>query len=191
MYEFTATDYKSEMKSYVESLHAKVSAREITTAEAQGIVQGLTDAYVESTGERPDYRILERLGTVLLYDTYSDTYQDKMTRDEYPIESPTQETRRVEGRHQAKDIVGRKEVSFVWALEIASNGEDMRPLTRTNNRKMREALGQTLRDKEVQARNKDRRKRRNAFIRGDIPGAITVRISDGKVTRRPPEEHNP
>lgn len=175
MYEFTETDYKSDMKSYVESLHAKVLSKEIAPDEAMRKSERLIDAYVESTGLRPDGSILERLGTIVILHIINDPTPWKTQNTEYPIESERQIKDYYAGLFgEVPDNAGSDgKIHGLPTKRERTRGED--------NHVHQKAL----------ARNKARRKRRNAFIRGDTPGSFTVRISDGLITRYPSEVRSP
>jgi hypothetical protein len=69
--------------------------------EHAAYVQPAIDRWFDkgAKGERPvtpspDTALLERLADAILYEELTDTHPDKMTREEYPIMSMTQESRR-------------------------------------------------------------------------------------------------
>lgn len=157
-------DLKGLLNGIIDDLFTKVKRRPIEeTIEA---VRDVTDAYVEEVGERPGITELDRMATLILNEQITDPHPDKMTREEYPIESGTQRARREYGRHQAKEINGRREVSLSWADEVGADGRDYRPQTRDNNRKMRDVLGgQPFTDKSVLKANRERKKRRRDAVK--------------------------
>lgn len=54
----------------------------------------LTEEYIERHGKRPPASVLSRLATYVLLDTLTDSHPDKITREEYPILSKSQQKRR-------------------------------------------------------------------------------------------------
>lgn len=122
-YVFT-NDYKSDLRRHIDALFAdKVSTRQ----QRVDAVQRLTDAYIEHAGERPDVIQLDRLATLILREELTDSHPDKMSRNEYPLLSSTQQ----DERHN-------DEVSPKLSEEVGTDGRDYRPRTRNNNRKMKE-----------------------------------------------------
>lgn len=123
----SCSDYKSKLHEIIDDLYYEVKSHPISYTIEK--VRKVTDAYVEEVGVRPDVISLDRMATLILNEEITDTFPDKMSRDEFPIMSDTQREERL-----------KDEVSSVWADEIGSDGVDYRPRTRDNNRKMRSAL---------------------------------------------------
>jgi hypothetical protein len=78
------TDYKNTFVQEVD----KLTKQDLTVEFKNKLIQGLTDAYVEQTGEVPDSYELSRLATWLVEDKENDP--DKVTNTEYPILSESQ-----------------------------------------------------------------------------------------------------
>lgn len=157
-------DYKTQFETYVnmlitslrESDSSAISNRDVRAEE----IKSLTDAYVRTVGERPEPNQLERLADVMLCEELYDTHPDKMTREEYPIMSEHQLSRRHSG-----------EVSMKVAEEY---GVDRRcykpPVRRKRTRK------ETWRiDREAKSRNEERRKAYREFTR-----VQAVRVYNGR-----------
>lgn len=84
-------DYKTAFIAAVDDLIAE----EIEDRQDRGrAIEALTDAYIDSVGERPVPEQLDRLADYLLREELTDDHPDKMTRNEYPIMSRVQEERR-------------------------------------------------------------------------------------------------
>ena len=158
---FTRGNYKTKLHEVINALYAKVKTRPMQ--ETIDDVRLLTDAYIEETGERPEVIALERMATLILNEEITDKNEHKMSHNEYPIMSDTQQDYRYD-----------REVSLTWAEEVGSDGIDYRPQTRDNNRKMRAVLNGNLRDKDARARNKERRKRYREFTK--VQPVITYRL---------------
>lgn len=54
----------------------------------------LIEHYIERHGKRPPASVLSRLATYILLDTLTDSHPDKISREEYPILSKSQQKRR-------------------------------------------------------------------------------------------------
>jgi hypothetical protein len=78
------TDYKNTFVHEVD----KLVKQDLTVEFKNKLIQGLTDAYVEQTGEVPDSYELSRLATWLVEDKENDP--DKVTNTEYPVLSESQ-----------------------------------------------------------------------------------------------------
>ena len=78
---------------------------------------------MEAVGELPEPKQLERLADLLLYEELSNTHPDKMAREEYPIMSEHQLSRRHSG-----------EVSMKVAEEYGSDRRNYKPLYVGNER---------------------------------------------------------
>jgi hypothetical protein len=66
----------------------KLIAQDLTVEFKNKLVQGITDAYVDQTGEVPDSYELTRLATWIVEDKSRDP--DKVTNTEYPVLSAGQ-----------------------------------------------------------------------------------------------------
>lgn len=110
----------------IDELWAQTKAGNLPRAERFKAIESLTDEYIAATGKRPEPAQLDRLATLCLYEEITDPHPDKMTRDEFPIMSDTQE----EERHA-------DEVSEVWAESIGTDGKDYRVQTKEYRRKLR------------------------------------------------------
>lgn len=150
----TNGDYKAQFETYVNTLitslresdSSAISNRDVRAEE----IKSLTDAYVGRVGERPEPKQLERLADLLLYEELSNTHPDKMTREEYPIMSDYQLSR----RHS-------REVSMKVAEEYGVDRRNYKPpFRRKRTRK------ETWRiDREAKSRKEERRKMYREFTR--------------------------
>lgn len=116
-------------------------------------IKSLTDAYVETVGERPEPKQLERLTNLLLHEELSDTRPDKMTLEEYPIMSSDQEPR----RHG-------KEVPMKVAEEYGVDRRCYKPPVR--RKRTRKEIWKI--DREAKSRNKERRKVYREFTKVQV-----------------------
>lgn len=123
-------DYKAQFSEYVSLLFHLAKTGESTAEERVRKVGELTEAYFSHVGKHADWAQLDRLGSLILRDELTDPHPDKMTLEEYPIMSESQ-----------RDERAIKEVSLIWADEVATDGRDYRLQTRDSNRKMREISG--------------------------------------------------
>jgi hypothetical protein len=82
------TDYKKSFTLEVD----KLIKQDLTTEFKNKLIQSLTDAYVDQTGEVPDSYELTRLGSWIVEDKVNDP--DKVTNTEFPILS--------EGQHKLR-----------------------------------------------------------------------------------------
>ncbi|PEF71703.1 hypothetical protein [Bacillus cereus] len=147
-------DYKTQFETYVnmlinslrESDSQAISNRDVRAEE----IKSLTDAYVGTVGERPEQKQLERLADLLLYEELHDTHPDKVAREEYPIMSDHQLSRRHSG-----------EVSMKVAEEYGVDRRNYKPPVR--RKRTRKETWQI--DKEVKSRNEERRKAYREFTR--------------------------
>ncbi|PFF13825.1 hypothetical protein CN324_28075 [Bacillus anthracis] len=153
----TTGDYKTQFETYVtmlitnrrESDSGAISNRDVRTKE----IKSLTDAYVGTVGERPEPKQLERLADLLLYEELHDTHPDKMTREEYPIMSDHQLSRRHSG-----------EVSMKVAEEYGVDRRNYKPPVR--RKRTRKETWQI--DREAKSRNEGRQKAYREFTRVQI-----------------------
>lgn len=147
-------DYKTQFETYVSTLitslresdFSAISNRDVRAKE----IKSLTDAYMGTVGERPEPKQLEKLADLLLYEELSDTHSDKMAREEYPIMSEHQLSRRHSG-----------EVSMKVAEEYGSDRRNYKPPVRRKRTRK-----ETWRiDREAKSRNEERRKAYREFTR--------------------------
>lgn len=145
-------DYKTQFETYVNTLITTrresdsdaISNRDVRARE----IKSLTDAYVGTVGERPEPKQLERLADLMLYEELSNAHPDKMAREEYPIMSDHQLSRRHSG-----------EVSMKVAEEYGVDRRNYKPPVR-RKRTRRE----TWRiDRDAKSRNEVRRKAYREF----------------------------
>lgn len=115
-----------ELNARIDELWKRTKAGKLPRKQRFVAVEELTEEYYRATGKQPDWKALDKLATLCLYEEVTDPHPDKMTRDEYPIMSDTQE----EKRHA-------DEVSDKWAEEIGTDGRDHRKKSRENMRRMR------------------------------------------------------
>ncbi|MED1088322.1 hypothetical protein [Bacillus mycoides] len=147
-------DYKTQFETYVNTLittlresdSSAISNRNVCAEE----IKSLTDANVGTVGQRPEPKQLERLADLLLYEELHDTHPDKMTREEYPIMSDHQLSRRHSG-----------EVSMKVAEEYGVDRRNYKPPVR--RKRTRKETWQI--DREAKSRNEERRKRYREFTR--------------------------
>ncbi|WP_088322547.1 hypothetical protein [Bacillus cereus] len=150
-------DYKTQFETYVntliislrESNSSAISNRDVRAKE----IKLLTDAYVEAVGERSEPRQLERLADLMLYEKLHDTHPDKMTREEYPIMSDHQLSRRHSG-----------EVSMKVAEEYGVDRRCYKPPVR--RKRTRKEMWQI--DRDAKSRNEERRKVYREFTRVQV-----------------------
>jgi len=94
------------------------------------VIERLIDDYIAKSGKRPEPEQLDRLATLCLYEEITDSYPDKMTRDEFPIMSDTQYARKTTGRHvRRQDSNGnykplKREVPLNLAKYIGADGKN-------------------------------------------------------------------
>lgn len=116
-------DYKTQMHDIIDDYYMEWHNYPI---EARiSLIDALIDRYITHTGERPDGKILYRLGNVLLYDYLEgDSRKDKMQREEYPILTKAQYKRRVMGIHNRVNNEGdiNHEVPLKHANNIGLDG---------------------------------------------------------------------
>ncbi|MGF1433284.1 hypothetical protein ACQUW6_03370 [Bacillus thuringiensis] len=150
----TNGDYKTQFETYVNTLittlresdSEAISNRDVRAKE----IKSLTEAYVGAVGERPESKQLERLADLLLYEELHDAHPDKVTREEYPIMSDHQLSRRHSG-----------EVSMKVAEEYGVDRRNYKPPVR--RKRTRKETWQI--DKEAKSRNEERRKVYREFTR--------------------------
>lgn len=90
----------------------------------------ITERYFAEHGEFPSHSVLERLGTLLMYDVSTNSKSNKTRTEEYPVLSENQYRRRVEGRHKRR--IGNdgnlqpleREVPFSLATTVAIDGRN-------------------------------------------------------------------
>lgn len=147
-------DYKTQFETYVNTLITSlregdseaISNRDVRAKE----IKSLTDAYVASIGGRPELKQLERLADLLLYEELSNTHPDKMAREEYPIMSDHQLSRRHSG-----------EVSMKVAEEYGVDRRNYKPPVR--RKRTRKETWQI--DRDAKSRNEERRRAYREFTR--------------------------
>lgn len=147
-------DYKAQFETYVNTLITSlresdsdaISNRDVRAKE----IKSLTDVYVASVGQRPEPKQLERLADLLLYEELRDTHPDKMAREEYPIMSDHQLSRRHSG-----------EVAMKVAEEYGVDRRNYKPPVR--RKRTRKETWQI--DREAKSRNEERRRGYREFTR--------------------------
>lgn len=83
-----------ELNERINELWAQTKAGKLPRQARFAAIEQLTEEYIAANGRRPDPAMLDRLATLCLYEEVTDHHPDKMTRDEYPIMSDTQEEER-------------------------------------------------------------------------------------------------
>ncbi|PFF33215.1 hypothetical protein CN335_21365 [Bacillus thuringiensis] len=157
-------DYKTQFETYVNTLITTLRESDSSAISNSNVraeeIKSLTDAYVRTVGERPEPKQLERLADLILYEELHDTHPDKMTREEYPIMSDYQLSRRHSG-----------EVSMKVAEEYGVDRRNYKPPVR--RKRMRKETWQI--DRDAKSRNEERRRAYREFTR-----VQTVRIYNEK-----------
>lgn len=147
-------DYKTQFETYVITLitaHREIDSEAISNRGVRAKeIKSLTDAYVETVGERPGPKQLERLADLLLHEELTDPRPDKMTREEYPIMSDHQLSRRHSG-----------EVSMKVAEEYGVDRRNYKPPVR--RKRTRKETWQI--DRKAKSRNEERRRAYREFTR--------------------------
>lgn len=167
---------KALLHEMITELQQRTKAGELDRIERIEEITALADAYYDSVGEHPDSTALERMANLVIYEELSDSHPDKMTREEYPIMSETQLSRRKEGKHRKKEANNRIEVPFKLAVNVGVDGRNYAVPVR-RERSLRENMAV---DEQAKSRNKELRKRYNDFINGRTPGQFTVNIATGE-----------
>ncbi len=158
------------MHEAITALYERTKAGVLERGERIAEIDALITAY---DGTPPD-NALERLSDLILYEELSDMRRNKMSTAEYPIMSENQENRRKDDRHVRKRPEGAgREVPLSEATSVDIGGRNYR-------RPVRRVWG----NKDVKSRNKELRKRYNAFIKGRTEGHFTVNIATGIKTVR-------
>lgn len=80
-------DYKKQFAGYTKELYS--TGLELPVEERKALIEALTSAYINATGERPEGKELEKLGNWLLLDYLADSRSNKR-RDEAPVLSKNQ-----------------------------------------------------------------------------------------------------
>lgn len=124
-------EHKVILDSSLMELERKAS--EMTREERIQAVNELTECYTIQMNYILDSRTLDRMANLILYEELSDMHPDKITRNEYPIMSDNQLTRRTTGqlRHRNKSGTVTVEVPLEHASNVASNGINYTPPTRS------------------------------------------------------------
>lgn len=151
-------DYKAEFAAAVSDLIAQNMA---DRSERIAAVHALTEAYVDSIGQRPDPVQLERLADYILREELTDGHRNKTSATEHPFLSETQLARRTDGVHQRKYESNTGEVRLSGAKYTATDGRAYnvpRRRERTKNENM-------LLDETVKSRNKLRREAYESFVK--------------------------
>ncbi|MCI4129449.1 hypothetical protein MMJ47_18455 [Bacillus haynesii] len=169
---------KALLHEMITELQQRTKAGELDRIQRIEEITALADAYFDAVGEHPDSIALERMANLVIYEELADSHPDKMTREEYPIMSETQLSRRREGKHRKKEANYRIEVPFKLAENIGINGRNY-DLPVRRERSLRENMAV---DEQARSRNKERRKRYIDFINGRSPGQFTVNIATGEKT---------
>ncbi|MGI2827875.1 hypothetical protein ACRS6Z_19660 [Bacillus cytotoxicus] len=161
-------DYKTQFETYVNTLiiaHRDLHSEAISNREVRAEeIKSLTDAYVGTIGERPEAKQLERLADLMLYEELHDTHPDKVAREEYPIMSDHQLSRRHSG-----------EVSMKVAEEYGVDRRNYKPPVR--RKRTRKETWQI--DRDAKSRNEERRRVYREFTRVQ---AVSAYYSENIVT---------
>lgn len=167
---------KTLLHEMITELYHRTKAGELDRIERIKEINALVEAYHDSVGKSPDSAALERMANLIIYEELSDSHPDKMTREEYPIMSETQLSRRKEGKHRKKEANYRIEVPFKLAENVGVDGRNY-ALPVRRDRSLRENVAV---DEQAKSRNKERRKRYTDFINGRTSGQFTVNIATGE-----------
>lgn len=146
-------DHKTQLHEAITQLQQATKRGECPRALRLVKIEALTESYYAETGEMPDSVALERLSDLCLYEELTDPNPDKMTTEEYPIMSETQLARRREGKHRKKEANYRIEVPLGIAENYGTDGK----VHDYPTRRQRSERENRFVDKEVKARNKDRK----------------------------------
>jgi hypothetical protein len=106
---------KEEFNANIDELYTKTKAGLLPREARFKAVEALVDKYVDTNGKTPEVTQLDRLSTLCLYEEITNPHPDKMTREEYPILSDTQQ----EERHG-------DEVSFAAVGDYGTDGKSYR-----------------------------------------------------------------
>ncbi|MEM5645613.1 hypothetical protein AAHH72_12415 [Bacillus cereus] len=155
-------DYKTQFETYITTLITSLRESDFSTISNRDVrakeIKSLTDAFVETVGERPDPKQLERLADLLLYEELHDTDRMKVRNNEYPIMSGTQIQRRQEGTRQRKG--NGSEVPLKAAFGLAADS-----LNHSIPKRRKRTINEMLRSDTTKSRNKERVARYREFIR--------------------------
>lgn len=128
-YTFT-NNYNEELAQYIDGLFTQDKAVKLPRETRLLASDSLVESYVKHTGSRPPSAQLGRLATLILRDELADPHPDKMSREEYPILSEEQHSRRQAGKHKRGEGGMRGEVSLKAAYAVAIDGRDYKVPTR-------------------------------------------------------------
>lgn len=109
----------------------------------------------------PNGALLERANYWLFYECFQNKDSHKSRHEEYPILSEYQIARRQSGVHQRKGSIQTGEAPFKAAFDKAADGRDY-AIPKRRKRSIYEDL---LRDEQAMIRNKERRRKYEAFIK--------------------------
>ena len=144
----------------INELWAQTKAGKLPRADRFAAIERLTDEYIAATGRRPDPAQLDRLATLCLYDEISDNTPYRIKNTEYPIMGD-----RLFNERSAKNVPLK-----------STDYEQERKLT--GSRRKRHKSENAYIDRTVKAKNKERRKRYNDFVRGKTEGMLRVVIKE-------------
>lgn len=144
----------------INDLWTATKAGKLPRADRFAAIERLTDEYIDATGRRPDPSQLDRLATLCLYDEITDSTPYRIQNTEYPIMGD-----RLFNERSAKNVPLK-----------STDHEQERKLT--GSRRKRHKSENAYIDRTVKAKNKERRKRYNDFVRGKTEGVFRVVIKE-------------
>ncbi|WP_428828500.1 hypothetical protein ACPJHH_13110 [Bacillus altitudinis] len=171
---------KEELHEAITDIYERTKAGALEREARIEEITALSETYYNLVGDKPHAAALDRLTNLVIYEELTDTHPDKMSREEYPIMSETQLSRRKEGKHRKKEANYRIEVPLVLAENVGIDGRDYAYPAR-RERSLREDMAI---DEVAVSRNKGIRKRYNDFVNGKSSGQFTVNIATGIKTVR-------
>jgi hypothetical protein len=149
-----------QLNARINELWTQTKAGKLPRADRFAAIERLTDEYIAATGRRPDPAQLDRLATLCLYDEITDSTPYRIQNTEYPIMGE-----RLFNERSAKNVPLK-----------STDYEQERKLT--GSRRKRHKSENAYIDRTVKAKNKERRKRYNDFVRGKTEGVLRVAIKE-------------
>lgn len=172
------TNYVDDLRKEIEAIRNETRAGTISREDRLIRIQLASDKYAMAHASqyenerrirqeegrdfpyRPhDARLLEQLTNLALYEELTDKSQYKTRDAEYPFLSDMQMARRQTGANERNTGVQKGESPFKAASTIATDGRDYANPTR----RKRSTYENLLQDEQARIRNKERRRKYNAF----------------------------
>jgi hypothetical protein len=146
------------------------------------VINDIVSDYWSVVGENPDIAVLNKLTDAILGEELFDSHPDKMTREDYPIESEYQTARRQTGQHRKKpkkgDLPARIEVPLEWAVNYGNDGINYG----YPHRRERDDYENEYVNEVTVSQNKERAKKYRDFLKGKTDGMFTINIETGEKT---------